>query len=47
MDYHSVLGPIDPQIESTEGQLSPGLGILAKFDELCDAINQANTIEEC
>lgn len=47
MDYHSVLGPIDPQIQSSEGQLSPGLGILAKFDELCDAINEAQTIEEC
>ena len=47
MDYHSVLGPIDPQIVSTDGQLLPGLGILAKFDELCDVINQANTIEEC
>ena len=47
MDYHSVLGPIDPQIESTEGRLLPGLGILTKFDELCSIINQAETIEDC
>lgn len=47
MDYYSVLGPIDPQVASNDGQLLPGLGILTKFDEICRKINQAKTMEEC
>lgn len=47
MDYYSVLGPIDPQVESRDGQLLPGLGILAKFDEICETINQSETIDGC
>ncbi|AGK59614.1 hypothetical protein HYPDE_39728 [Hyphomicrobium denitrificans 1NES1] len=39
MDYYSVLGPIDPQIENTDGKSVPGLGYLAKFDELAKRIN--------
>lgn len=33
MDYHSVLGPIDPQIER-DGKLVPALSYLAQFDRL-------------
>lgn len=35
MDYYSVLGPIDPQMESG----MPGMGYLAKYEELLNAIN--------
>jgi len=34
MDYYSILGPIDPQIERPEGHMVPALGYLAKYDEL-------------
>ncbi|MXW13522.1 MAG: serine dehydrogenasease [Rhodothermaceae bacterium] len=48
MDYYSVLGPIDPQILSKDGsRWLPGLGILAKFDEICEKINQAKPGEDC
>lgn len=33
MDYHSVLGPIDPQVER-EGKLVPALSYLHQFDTL-------------
>ncbi|MGH7459908.1 MAG: SDH family Clp fold serine proteinase, partial [Longimicrobiales bacterium] len=33
MDYHSVLGPIDPQVER-EGKLVPALSYLHQFDNL-------------
>ncbi len=39
MDYYSVLGPIDPQIENNDGKSVPGLGYLAKFDELARKVN--------
>lgn len=39
MDYYSVLGPIDPQIETDEGGSVPGMGYLAKFEELVKQIN--------
>lgn len=42
MDYYSVLGPIDPQMESETGYLLPGLGYLAKFEELVSVINAAS-----
>ena len=35
MDYYSVLGPIDPQIESN-GKLVPALGYLLRYQELLD-----------
>jgi hypothetical protein len=38
MDYYSVLGPIDPQVESGDGYV-PGMGYLAKFEELKSTIN--------
>lgn len=44
MDYYSILGPIDPQIE-VEGKFVPGLGYLAKFEELVTVINSAPTGE--
>ncbi len=34
MDYFSVLGPIDPQVEGPNGNLVPGLGYLEKYEEL-------------
>lgn len=39
MDYYSVLGPIDPQMDSPDG-LMPGMGYLAKYEELLAAINK-------
>lgn len=39
MDYYSVLGPIDPQYESETGELVPGMGYLAKYQELMATIN--------
>lgn len=44
MDYYSVLGPIDPQYQDSEGkQLLPGVGYLSKFNELINKINDPNT----
>jgi membrane-bound ClpP family serine protease len=34
MDYYSVLGPIDPQIQNKEGRWVPALGYLDKINEL-------------
>lgn len=45
MDYYSVLGPIDPQIQNDDGKYVPGLGYLAKFDELVGRINADKTGE--
>lgn len=36
MDYFSVLGPIDPQVESRSGGLIPALGYLDKYKELIE-----------
>ena len=36
MDYFSVLGPIDPQIERPDGKMVPALGYLAKYQELVE-----------
>ena len=48
MDYYSVLGPIDPQVPSKETSRSlPGLGVLAKFDETCKAINESESEKNC
>lgn len=42
MDYHSILGPIDPQFEAEKnGDYVPGMGYLAKYEELTDKINTA------
>lgn len=34
MDYHSRLGPIDPQLQLHDGSLVPGLSYLAQFERL-------------
>jgi hypothetical protein len=40
MDCYSVLGPIDPQVGSDDGNhMFPGMGYLAKFEELLSQIN--------
>jgi len=41
MDYYSVLGPIDPQYPSEDGNLVPGMGYLAKYHELVNTINNS------
>ncbi len=40
MDYYSVLGPIDPQIDSGDGKLIPALGYLIRYEELLTKANQ-------
>lgn len=40
MDYHSVLGPIDPQVENQEGKSIPALGYLVRYEELLDKANK-------
>jgi len=42
MDYYSILGPIDPQIESEDGKFVPGMGYLAKFREISETANAMN-----
>lgn len=39
MDYYSVLGPIDPQFTTETGEPVPGMGYIAKFNELIGTIN--------
>lgn len=46
MDYHSVLGPIDPQYSSPQGEYVPGMGYLAKYQELVEKINNARDASE-
>lgn len=36
MDYHSVLGPIDPQVQNKEGKFVPALGYLDKINDLIE-----------
>jgi hypothetical protein len=36
MDYYSVIGPIDPQVERPDGKMIPALGYLEKYKELID-----------
>ncbi len=36
MDYYSVLGPIDPQVQNREGKLVPALGYLDKIEDLIE-----------
>ena len=43
MSYYSILGPIDPQIATNEGGAPvPGMGYLAKWEELVGQINDPN-----
>jgi hypothetical protein len=46
MDYYSVLGPIDPQIDTDEEGSVPGMGYLAKFKELLAQINDPGKAPE-
>ncbi|MBP2309419.1 serine dehydrogenasease [Azospirillum melinis] len=39
MDYYSVLGPIDPQIEGPDGALIPALGYLIRYEDLLAKAN--------
>ena len=39
MDYYSVLGPIDPQIDDKSGGLVPALGYLIRYEELLKKAN--------
>ncbi len=41
MDYYSRLGPIDPQVETTDGEQVPALGYLVKYNELLEKANSA------
>jgi len=43
MDYYSVLGPIDPQYQSENGESVPSMGYLAKFQELLETVNSPPT----
>ena len=44
MDYYAVLGPIDPQIESPDGNGSvPGIGYLETYNQLIKKINDDKT----
>lgn len=45
MDYFSVLGPIDPQIQNREGKLVAALGYLDKINELLTKA-QNNTLTQ-
>ena len=45
MDYFSVLGPIDPQVQNREGRLVAALGYLDKINDLIDKA-QNNTISQ-
>jgi hypothetical protein len=36
MDYHSVLGPIDPQVEGPKGHLIPAQGYLVQYERLIE-----------
>lgn len=36
MDYYSVLGPIDPQIEGEDGRFRPGMGYLYMYESLIE-----------
>ncbi len=42
MDYFSVLGPIDPQVERPDGKMIPALGYLEKYKELIDKSQNGN-----
>lgn len=36
MDYYSVLGPIDPQLQNDRGMMIPALGYLVQYERLLD-----------
>ncbi|MEH6698921.1 MAG: hypothetical protein V7672_09485 [Brevundimonas sp.] len=42
MNYYSVVGPIDPQFQTENGRSVPGLGYIAKYNELLQKINSVS-----
>lgn len=40
MDYYSILGPIDPQIQNSDGNSVPALGYLEQFNQLVAKSNK-------
>lgn len=42
MDYFSILGPIDPQVNNVNGKLVPALGYLIQYDRLLKKAEQRN-----
>jgi hypothetical protein len=42
MDYYSTLGPIDPQIQNSNGDWVPGLGYLEKYKEIIAKSRRGN-----
>jgi len=40
MDYYSVLGPIDPQVDSSEGRPVSAIGYLKEFERLVEKSNR-------
>lgn len=48
MDYYSVLGPIDPQIQLSEGKShQSGYGHLTKYNEITKKINDSQDMAQC
>jgi hypothetical protein len=45
MDFFSVLGPIDPQVQNKEGRLVPAMGYLDKINELLEKAGN-NTLSD-
>ena len=45
MDYYSVLGPIDPQVQNKEGKWVPAMGYLDKINDLIQKA-QNNTLTQ-
>jgi len=42
MDYASMLGPIDPQIQTSNGNWVPALGYLEQYDRLVEKADEGN-----
>lgn len=45
MNYNSVLGPIDPQVQNKEGHMVAALGYLDKFEEMIEKSRQKKLTE--
>ena len=39
MNYYSIVGPIDPQFSTEDGQRVPGMGYVQKYNDLMATIN--------
>jgi len=40
MDYASMLGPIDPQVQTSNGDWVPALGYLEQYDQFIEKANE-------